>query len=142
MNSAWLWSRTWLAINKTQKYFLLPDHQLAVKLILFLVCKKEQKEDKSEFVPKSVVCRNYKKNYFHVKMSLEFLVKLLLHNVFLLITWMKKPWLKQPVDLTQLILASYGYISWKAFKLSQLFLRISGFPDMSGKVLLITFKFS
>ena len=41
-----------LAINKKQKYFLLPDHQLAENLIL--VCKKGLKEDKSEFVTKSV----------------------------------------------------------------------------------------
>ena len=34
LNSAWLWSRARLAINKKQKYFSLPDHQLAENLTL------------------------------------------------------------------------------------------------------------
>ena len=33
---------------KKQKYFMLPDH------LLFLVCKKGQTEDKTEFLTKSV----------------------------------------------------------------------------------------
>ena len=42
-----------IAINEKQKYFSLPDHQLAENL-LFLDCKKGQKENKSKFVTKSV----------------------------------------------------------------------------------------
>ena len=34
LNSAWLWSRARLALNKKQKYFSLPDHQLAENQIL------------------------------------------------------------------------------------------------------------
>ena len=50
LNSAYLWSRARLAINKKQSYFLLQDHQLAKNLILFLASVKEQKRDKSEFL--------------------------------------------------------------------------------------------
>ena len=53
MNSARLWSRVRLAINK--KLFLGTRPSTCWKpRFLFLVCKKEQKEDKSEFVTKSV----------------------------------------------------------------------------------------
>ena len=42
-------------MNKKQKYFSLPDHQHAEHLILvFGYYKKGQKEDKSDFVTKSV----------------------------------------------------------------------------------------
>ena len=34
LNSAWILSRARLAINEKQKYFSLPDHQLAENLIL------------------------------------------------------------------------------------------------------------
>ena len=34
LNSVWFWSRAQLAINKKQKYFLLPDTQLDQNLIL------------------------------------------------------------------------------------------------------------
>ena len=54
LNSVWLWSRARLAINKTQKYFSLPNHQLVENLILVLVWKKGQKKDKGEFVTESV----------------------------------------------------------------------------------------
>ena len=43
-----------LAINKKQEYFSLPDHQLTENLILIIVCKKEQKEDKNKFATNSV----------------------------------------------------------------------------------------
>ena len=33
LNSASLWSRAWLPINKKQNYFSLPDHQLAENFI-------------------------------------------------------------------------------------------------------------
>ena len=36
------------------KYFSLPDHQLAENRFLFIVSTKEQKRDKSEFVTKFV----------------------------------------------------------------------------------------
>ena len=54
LDSRWLWSRAWLAINKEQKYFSLPDHYSLKIWFLFLVSNKEQKIDKSEFVTKSV----------------------------------------------------------------------------------------
>ena len=42
LNLAWLWGRAWLAVNKTQVYFLLTDHQLAEKTdsVLILVSTK------------------------------------------------------------------------------------------------------
>ena len=40
LNSAWIWSRARLAINKKQKYFLLPVHQLAEDLILVFGSKE------------------------------------------------------------------------------------------------------
>ena len=55
LNSAWLWSRAWLAVSKEQIYFLLPDHQLAKNLIfIFGFLERTKKMDKSEFVTKSV----------------------------------------------------------------------------------------
>ena len=39
---------------KKQKYYSLPDHQLAENLILVLICKKGQKVHKKDFVTKSV----------------------------------------------------------------------------------------
>ena len=55
---------------------------------LFLVCKKEQKEDKSKFVTK--ICRNDSYYYFHVKISPKLLVKPLLHRFFSLTTLITK----------------------------------------------------
>ena len=49
----WLGSRARLALNQKQKYFSLPDHQLAENFILILI-SKWQKEDKREFVTKLV----------------------------------------------------------------------------------------
>ena len=49
---------------------------------------------------------------------------------------------EQPVECPQQILANYGHTSWKDFKMLLLFLRFSGFPGLSSKVFLITFKFS
>ena len=44
----WVWNKERLAINKDQKYFLLPDHEFDVNLLpVFLVCKKGQKEHRS-----------------------------------------------------------------------------------------------
>ena len=34
LNTAWFWSGARPAINKKQKYFMLPDHQLAENFIL------------------------------------------------------------------------------------------------------------
>ena len=43
------------SLNKKQKYLLLPDHQLAEKLLILVsVSTKGQKSDKSEFVTKFV----------------------------------------------------------------------------------------
>ena len=51
----------------TQKYFLLPDHQLAENLILVFGFYERTKRDKTEFVRKLVW--NYRYDYFHKKFS-------------------------------------------------------------------------
>ena len=51
LNWAGLWSRTRLAISKKQKYFFLPDHQLAEKLLF--------------------ACKSDSYDYFHIKISLK-----------------------------------------------------------------------
>ena len=47
-------SRAWLVLNKNQKYFSLPDHQLAENRFLALVFSKRKRKNKSEFVNKFV----------------------------------------------------------------------------------------
>ena len=47
-------NRARLAINTKQKYFSLPDHQLAKNLILVFGLQERKKEDKREFITKSV----------------------------------------------------------------------------------------
>ena len=50
LNSTCLWSRVQIAIKKKQKYFLLPDHQLARNCILvFHFLGKDKKEIKANF---------------------------------------------------------------------------------------------
>ena len=60
---------------------------------------------------------NYSHDYFHIKISLKFLVKSFLHAPFLLITWNIKLLAKQLVECPQQILANYVHISWRAFQL-------------------------
>ena len=72
-----------LAINKKQEYFSLPDHQLTENLILIIVCKKEQKEDKNKFATNSV---GIIVTILHVKTSVKLLVKPLQHSILSLIT--------------------------------------------------------
>ena len=50
--------------------------------------------------------------------------------------------MKQSVEPPQQILANYEHISWEAFELLRLFFEAFRFPDLSGEVFLITFKFS
>ena len=50
----WFWSRARLVTNKKQKYFSLLAINLLKTWFLFLICKKGQKEDRNEFVTKSV----------------------------------------------------------------------------------------
>ena len=54
LNSAWLWSKAPLAVNKEQKHFSLPGHQLAENLILVFGFYERTKMDKRKFVTKSV----------------------------------------------------------------------------------------
>ena len=54
LNSVYLWDRARLAMNKKQKYFSWPDHQLAENLILVFGFYEGQIKDKSEFVTKVV----------------------------------------------------------------------------------------
>ena len=86
MNAACLWSRAQFAINKRQKYFLLPDHQHAENLILVFVFYKRKNKDKRGFVTKyaEIICTIM----FMKKMSLKLLVKPLLPSVFTLIAWL------------------------------------------------------
>ena len=60
-------------MEKKQKDFLLPDHQLAESLTLALVCRKGQKEDKSLFATKSI---GIYRIFFHVKIFLKLLDKI------------------------------------------------------------------
>ena len=64
MNATCLWSRAQFAVNKRQKYFLLPDHQHAENLILVFGFYKRKNKDKREFVTKyaEIIC-----NYVHEK---------------------------------------------------------------------------
>ena len=43
LNSAYLWRRVRLAINKTQKYFLLPDHQLLLNSNFWFLLKDKKR---------------------------------------------------------------------------------------------------
>ena len=52
LNSEYLWHRAWLAINKTQKYFLLPNIQFAENFILMFVFSSRAKNDKKKFMTK------------------------------------------------------------------------------------------
>ena len=61
---------------------------------------------------------NYSYDCFHVKISLKLFAKLLLH-------WVTKFEVKQPVECPQQFLANYGYISWKAFEPLKLFFEVS-----------------
>ena len=140
MGSAWLWSRARLAINKKQKYFSLPYHQLAENQILVFGLLERKKRGHKQICNK--ICRNFSYNYFHIKISLKLLVKRMLHSAFSLTTWITKFQIKQPAESPEQIFPNYGQISWKAFALLRLFSRLSGFPDLSGKIFLITFKFS
>ena len=57
LNSAYLWSRARLVINKKNNYFSLPDHQLAENLILvFGFSETTKKEWKETF---NYTCKNY-----------------------------------------------------------------------------------
>ena len=49
---------------------------------------------------------------------------------------------KKPVERPQQILTNYRHISWKASNCCDYSSRLSGSPALSGKVFLITFKFS
>ena len=50
--------------------------------------------------------------------------------------------MKQSVECPQQILNNYGHFSGKLSTCCDYIFRLSGFPDLSGKVFLITFKFS
>ena len=88
-------------------------------LFLFFVSTKGQKRNRSEFVNKFVGIYSY--NYFNVKISLNLLVKSLLHSFFSLITWNTKAQTKRIVERPQQIFANYVHINWRAFQLLLLF---------------------
>ena len=67
------------------------------------------------------MCRRYSYDYFHVKISLKFLLKPFLHSAFPLITWITKLNIKKTVERRQQILFNYAHISWKTFQLLRLF---------------------
>ena len=140
LNLAWLWSRAQLAINKKQKYFLLPDHQLAEKLILIFGLQKRTKQGKSKLVTKSVGI------IVMIILFLKLLVKPWLHSVFSLIIWITKLQIKQPVKRPQQILTAnspiMGTLSEKLFNCCDNFW---GFQDLLIYLVkyffLITFNF-
>ena len=115
MNAACLWSRAQFAINKKQKYFLLPDHQHSENLILVFGFFKRKNKDKREFVTKyaEITCTII----LMKKMSLILLVKPLLRSVFTLIAWLSNRLIKWLVELSQQILVNYVHISLTVFQL-------------------------
>ena len=80
LHSAWLWSRGRLVIEKTQKYFSLPDQQLVVDQVLVFGLYEMKKEDKSQFVTNDV----------GIIVTIILRVKSLLHSVSSMITWSTK----------------------------------------------------
>ena len=75
MKLAYLWSRARLAMNKKQNYFLLPDHQLAKILFLFLVSVNVVPTSwdivHKDIKPANVLVSNsHYKSYKHEKMDM------------------------------------------------------------------------
>ena len=74
LNSAYLWSRAQLAVNKKQNYFSLPDHRPTENLILvFGFYERTRKVWKCTC---SWICKNYSYDYFHTKISQKILCKI------------------------------------------------------------------
>ena len=86
---------------------------------------------------------NYSYNYFYVKISLNMLVKPLLHSIFFHCSLesqnCKQKNLQSAFGKT---LPTIGTLVDKLLNCRDDFLRFSGFPDLAGKVSLINFKFS
>ena len=80
--------------------------------------------------------------YLRVNRSLKLLVKPLLHSAFSLITLIPKLYIKQPVERPHQIFTIHGTFVEKHSNCLEYFLRLSGFPDLSGEIFLITFKLS
>ena len=62
LHSAWLWSRARLAINKNINISRYQTTNLLKTWFLFLVCRKGQREDKTEFLTKSIgikICKPF-----------------------------------------------------------------------------------
>ena len=128
MNSAYLWSRARLAVNKKQNYFSLPDHQLAENLIRFFFWFL-QKDKKGITVNLTTFVEIIVTIIFFVKISLKFLVKSFQDSVFSPITWNTKPRTKQFLERPKQILGNCAKISWRALQLLYFFeaFRISWF---------------
>ena len=78
-NSAWLWSRAWVALNKNQIFFVTKITSLMKNWFLLLVFREGKQRGKLEFETKFVRIINI---ITFVLKSLKLLVKLLLHIVF------------------------------------------------------------
>ena len=85
----------------TQKYFSLPDHELAEKLILVFNSFYEKK--KRIKANSNLIYRNYK-----------LLVKSLLHSVF---SQSFETYNRKLAERPRQILASYEHIRWRTFEL-------------------------
>ena len=132
MKSAWFQSRRRLAINKKQKYFSLHATNLLKTWFFFLVCEKGQKQNKGEFVTKSL---GFSYDYFDVKISPKSLVKTLLHSVFF--HWSLESQNCKQNNLQNILsksLPTMGTLVEKLSSCSDYFLRLSGFTDLSGKI--------
>ena len=129
-----------LAVNKKQKYFSLPYHQLAENSFLILAFTKEQKRDKSAFATKFV---GIIVTVFSYKNLSEITCKIFATQCFfndhlkhktVNKTTCRIPSAKSSPIMCMLVEElSYCY---------DYFLRLSGFLNLFGKIFLITFKFS
>ena len=136
MNSAWLWSRVRFVINKNNicRYQTI---NLLKTWFLFLVCKKGQNENKSEVATKSVICV--------VVVTIIFIenISQIAHQNFATQCFFAGHLNHKTVNRTCThIIPTMGTLAEKLSNYCDYFFRFSGFHNVSGKVFLISFKFS
>ena len=137
MNSAWLSSRVRFAINKNNicRYQTI---SLLKTWFLFLVCKKGQDENKSEVATKSVICVIEKLKKFSLKN-----ISQIAHHTFATQCFVTGHLNHKTVNRTCThIIPTMGTLAEKHSNYCDYFFRFSGFHNLSGKVFLISFKFS
>ena len=92
-------------------------------------CFRFQWKDK-KVIKVNLKVKNYRYDYFHIRISFKFLFKSFLHNTYSLITWNTKSGTKKLEERPQQTLSNYVHISWKTLLLRWLFFesfRISWF---------------